>query len=248
MLNQPDKKHLFSVYINNLYNSLNKKKFILKNKELWVRLVKVLRLEEEEIVFFDNKINVKCCITRETFASKDTVFADVIIVSDNIAIKPEITLLCPLLKKEAFEKVLYFAAELGVSKIIPVITAKVHRNWFSEKDIIRFQKIIISAAEQSKNYVIPDLRPSIEFKYLVELEGLNKIVFCEQGRCVSEFITKKEIHDSVMVTLGPEGDFTDLEYKSLTGWDFVSLTPTVLKAEHAVAVGIGLLRSFYKKE
>ncbi len=49
-----------------------------------------------------------------------------------------------------------------------------------------------------------------------------------------------------MAVIGPEGDLTKEEkaYLKEQGFLFCALTPTVLRAQQAVALGLGILRSY----
>lgn len=160
----------------------------------------------------------------------------------------------PTLKKEAYEEALYSLTEIGIQEIQPVITQK-SRNISSAidgKEVIRYEKIIIAAAEQSKNFVLPRLLPTFTFDQLIfKLASIqaNKIFFDVTGQSIGDLIPKLCTEHKtlpIVAMCGPEGDLTAAEKQLLhqAGFTFCSLTPTVLRSQQAVAIGAGILRAF----
>lgn len=51
---------------------------------------------------------------------------------------------------------------------------------------------------------------------------------------------------AIIACAGPEGDLTYEEKMQLTedGFAFCALTPTVLRAQQAIAIGLGAIRSY----
>src|SRR3990167_8684043 len=153
-------KHKFAFFVEDLSKIENS----IKDKELVKRISLVLRLKtEDEIVLFDRKISLDCEIIS---ISKDKIEIKINKKFKIESIKPEINIFIGLLKKESFEEILYSCVELGATSITPLITEKIHKNWWSNKFKERFDKILISAAEQSKNFFIPELNEPIKLSQL----------------------------------------------------------------------------------
>ena len=113
---------------------------------------------------------------------------------------------------------------------------------------------MISAAEQSKNFSFPTLQEPVtlqEYCALTQQEKTDKIFFDPAGEHVAHVI--KKLHTShcsnFVLMVGPEGDLQQEEKKLLHthGFQFCALTPTILRASQAVAISVGIFRSFFKR-
>jgi len=94
------------------------------------------------------------------------------IIQNKNELDVEIYLYCAILKRENFELVAQKTTELGVSKIIPIITDRTVKQGLK---IDRLEKIIREAAEQSGRGRLPDLSEAVELESIMEneLEGVN---------------------------------------------------------------------------
>ncbi|KKP23798.1 MAG: Ribosomal RNA small subunit methyltransferase E [candidate division TM6 bacterium GW2011_GWF2_28_16] len=255
-------KHVFSLYIENLQDLLNKfsSDYIhnsileIKDKSLHTRIIQVLRLDkaDNKVIFFDNNINVLVELLDETFKNNKNILFKILEKNNNKLIKPEI-ILCPsIVKKQALEEILYSAAAMGATEVMPIITQKAYNKFNFEQENSRLNKIMIAACEQSKNYILPVLHePEILEKFsnkINNLNNINKIYFDFDGQIATDIISKINNKNKNYLFFGPESGFTDQEISLLkeNNCESISLTPTILRAEHAVAVGLGLVRSLLK--
>jgi 16S rRNA (uracil1498-N3)-methyltransferase len=167
-----------------------------------------------------------------------------------VALRPSISFLLPLLKRDDYEGALYSLAELGVSSIQPVITQKTHTSW-SDRDADRAERILIAATEQSKNYAMPELKAPISLDKAVQAvdKGSIKVFFDPLGEAF--FSVLRMLHDNqpqhIVLLIGPEGDLSSEEKKMVKekGFIFCALTPTIVRAVQAAALGAGLVRSLF---
>ena len=163
----------------------------------------------------------------------------------NVTITPHITLYQCLTKKTTFEEVVYIVAALGITKIVPVITHKIHSNWWQEKTIERLTSIAISGCEQAKNFVIPTITNPIKFSDKIPFDAhAKKILFEPTGQKLPLVLGQNLDCKSWEIVIGPEGGLTDNEIDILTSQQFIpcSLTPTILRSIDAVTVGLGCMR------
>jgi len=249
-------KHVFACYVKDLSNIFEQQKepdqLELNNIELWQRITGIIRLQaNEEIILFDEKINMLSNLDSKTFVGKKKVFVNILSHEQNQKINPPIILFQGLTKKETFEDIAYSAAALGVSQIQPIISQKISKNWWTEKDSERIMKIMISACEQSKYFVPPTLNPPIKISEITQmLHDQNfKICFDADGEsirkhCKPNSLTQKA---TIVALFGPEGGLSSDEIKTLTdsGFELLRLTPTILRSKEAATVGLGLLRSLF---
>jgi 16S rRNA (uracil1498-N3)-methyltransferase len=165
--------------------------------------------------------------------------------------KPFITLLQALPKGEKFDWIIQKSTELGVSKIIPVITQRTIVNILPsklERRMERWNKIAIEAAKQSLQMDIPQIGELSTFDAsLREVEKHHlSIIPWEQEKELSIRKALKSIDGTVTkvaVFIGPEGGFSPEEVKKAKemGAVSVSLGPRILRTETAAIAVCSIL-------
>ncbi len=251
-------KHLFAIYLKNLsglFVNLQKDQNVkILDKDFYQRITKILRLKPfDHISIFDNDINIEVIIDPRTFEQKKNIFCKIIRINKNKKLMPEI-IFCPaILKRNSFQDIFYIASQMGVNQITPILTDKIQRKWGDHRELEKLNKIMISAAEQSKNFIIPKIQNSILLdSFLHDLNksknrNVKKIVFEVGGKKLFDLLSElqKDKFDKIFVMFGPEGGFTEAEIKLLKENEFevYALTPTILRSVEAVAVGLGSIRS-----
>lgn len=119
----------------------------------------------------------------------------------------------------------------------------------SEKEFERLHRIIVAAAEQSKNFCFPTLHPPVPLERSLNLlqEGDTFIHFDPTG--LPMFAVAQQLKNApqtrTFLMIGPEGDLTSEEQVLIKKHNaiFCALTPTVLRSVQALAIGAGLIRS-----
>ena len=105
-LNKSQKeKHEFALYINSLSALMEKKlpghEVVISDEKVVYRMMFVLRLkDEDECVFFDKNIHIKCVI--KEFIGKKQVKCIIQEKRINTILSPNITFLLPVLKRDDF--------------------------------------------------------------------------------------------------------------------------------------------------
>lgn len=252
---QMSNKHEFAIYFADLLKNYELNKVItLSDKDLCHRIVNILRLQiDEQFIVFDNKQNLLVEIIAIT---KKEIKVKVLRKDLNNTLSPKITMVVSVLKREAFEEAIYYCVEMGANIIQPVITDK-SNNWLTLRHFSeigeRLKRIIISAAEQSKNFKFPELEePKKLGDYLDEIQNstnnAKKIFFDAQGQNLSEIMGKTNQVEELFLLIGPEGDLTPQEKENLkkAQFQFCSLTPTILRAQTAVGLALGMFRTLTK--
>ena len=205
-------------------------------------LREVLRLKPgDEVSVFDGE--GKEFRARVAQARRDSAELD---LDEEIApARPEsplqIELAVALLKGEKFDLVVQKATELGVTKIVPLITRyadiKLRDESDASKRVARWQRIALEAAKQSGRAVVPE----------VSLPVAVSSVFSE--RCL--LFSEKEGHgltqidmDVVTAIIGSEGGWSDeeLEQARAAGARIVTLGGRILRAETAAITAAALLQ------
>jgi len=246
-----NQKHEFAIYYNFSCDITINEYLKIVDEQFHHRLVRVLRLNIDDlIIIFNRDTNISAKIIE---INKKYVLLQVFELRKNIELKPRITMLVSLLKKEAFEEAVYLCTELGANVIQPIVTKKSYQKKFDSKDYDRLHKIIISAAEQSKNFKYPELMDPIHLEDFLKINKVDensvRIFFDSQGSQIESLLNKiVEKKSDIYMLIGPEGDLTNLEKEFLkqAGFIFCSLTPTILRAQIACAVALGSFRAYLK--
>lgn len=151
----------------------------------------------------------------------------------------EITLFAALTKGDKMESVIQKSVELGVHRIVPVLTSRcISRpdSKSAEKKLARYRKIAEQAAMQSQRAIIPVVSAFTELKSAAKtLEKLDlAILFYEGGgKPLRELI--KTSDKSIGIFTGPEGGFEENEVSLLneSGAVTATLGKRILRAETA---------------
>ena len=125
------------------------------------------------------------------------------------------------------------ATEIGIDEITPIICERSERKIIKEE---RLEKVITSAVKQSLTAYHPILNSSISFVDFIKnnKETEKFIAHCMDGEkpYLNDIITT---HQSYLILIGPEGDFTNAELNIAlqNGFKPVTLGKTRLRTETA---------------
>ena len=109
--------HIFAFYFNQTTKLTSQKNiggvWQLDDNVLIHRMAHILRLQEgQEFILFDQQHSMTCQLES---LNQRSVQYKIMTISCNIKHQPEITVLLPLLKREALQEALYAAVELGAA-------------------------------------------------------------------------------------------------------------------------------------
>lgn len=243
--------HLFSFFFPGLSQIRTNRQIRVDNPDIVYRLFGIVRKRAgDQIVLFDNQHNA---LARLDECGKKNALISLEKLMPNQPINPRIMVCVGLTKKAYFEEVVYVCSALGVQTILPILTDQVERNWFSEKDASRLERISITAREQAKSFCPTQILPPVKLSDLGrELSAHNfdgpKILFHKGQEPFWQLAQnlKTKNPDNVTVVFGPEGGLVDTEREALIdnlGFQPHALCPTTLRTEDAVSVAVGALRS-----
>ena len=153
----------------------------------------------------------------------------------------KITLAVALLKGEKFDLVVQKVTELGVVKIVPLITRyadiKLRDASDATKRVARWQRIALEAAKQSGRGLVPEVSAP---------KPLGSVI-----KSASLFFSEREGHgltpietDEITAIIGSEGGWSDeeLEQACAAGAQIVTLGGRILRAETAAITVAALLQ------
>ncbi len=209
-------------------------------------LDRVLRLEKSDLVYL---LNGKGFVAQGEIKSKTKTSAEITILNSSFFEKSKKTILLQsLIKKDAMDLVIEKAQELGVSVLQPVVASRsvvrIKDDKKSQSKLERWKKLAVEAMKQSGNPYLMDVLKPGNFEDV--LSKLNKEKF--------KFILNKDgqelrmIIDSnlsdIFLLVGPEGDFTEEEYREadFNGFRSISLGESRLKSETAAISAISIFK------
>ena len=210
----------------------------LLSKEHTHYLVNVMRAKRGGNVNFFNKNGE--WLSEIVFLEKDRVEVKFLSKIKENTNTLNIELAICLVKKNAMEIILQKATELGIRKIIPIIS---ERTEVKEINFERANKIVIEATEQSNQLEPPQISEILNLKDFLNINR-NKIFFADINSDYS--LEKKDFKEgeTATVLVGPEGDFSPAERELiLNGSTAVpfSLSKNILRTDTAVISAISLV-------
>lgn len=207
--------------------------------------IDVMRLKEgDSVVIFDGTGREFSCSVSGIDAKAKTLTAKIISASNYVGSSAsfEITLAQALPKKSKMDYIVEKATELGVSRIIPVVTERTIVRPDEDgagKKTARWKKIAIEAAKQCRRVSVPEIEDVMLFKDIASLAGSHDL--CLLACLTDKTVPLKEPLASfrsgrIFVMIGPEGDFTPTEIsfmEKIKNCRLVSLGERVLKSDTA---------------
>jgi 16S rRNA (uracil1498-N3)-methyltransferase len=181
-------------------------------------------------------------------ATQKSVTLDIIHISDVSAESPlQITLLQGLLKGAKMDLVVQKATELGVRRIVPVVTERSQLR--ATRKLPRWRKIAEESSRVSGRSFIPEVCGSMQFERLVsgaDAEPVqNGILFWEEGgKALSGITAGIKNSDTISVLIGPEGGFSQKEVSqaSENGIVICTLGKRIVRAETAAISVLAILQ------
>ena len=151
-----------------------------------------------------------------------------------------------LVKKNPMETILQKSTELGVSKIIPIVS---ERTEVKDLNYERARKIVIEATEQSNQLNPPEISEVKKLKdFLKNLDSSTKLLFADVN---SQTILKNDNikkGEALSILIGPEGDFSPAERESILKVPDVksfTISKNILRSDTAVITAISLVNFVY---
>ena len=207
-------------------------------------LSRVLRLSSGATVFtFDGLGNeFKCEVTE---VNKKSVLLSIIgTVTDPVESPLNLTLGQAILQNDKFDLIVQKATELGVTRIVPLITefCEFRKVAGNEQRLLRWRKIALEATKQCGRRILTEIAdPQTFADFCQHQPNTLRLIFSEQGggklRSLSET-------NSISVVIGPKGGWsqTELSIAEENNFTAIYLGNRILKAETAAITATALLQ------
>lgn len=211
---------------------ISKAKIEIRDQELVHQINRVLKLRVgEQIIFGDGKGSEALSVLETV--SKSLIEAKVISHTQNENEPTKsVTLYLAILKKDNFELAIQKAVEVGIARIVPVLTERTVKIGVNEE---RMKTIIREAAEQSGRGIVPELAEVVTFEQaLAECQADETFFFDLTGESFEQATTAQ----ATALFIGPEGGFTpeEVTLAKEKGCMIANLGPLTLRGETAAIV------------
>jgi 16S rRNA (uracil1498-N3)-methyltransferase len=214
------------------------------NREESHHLTKVLRLSRgDEVLVFDGR-------GREYRGRVSTVEKSAVRIAVDTEVQPaapesplSITLCSTVLPGEKYDLVVQKAVELGVVRIVPLITARCEvRSKDAAKRLERWRRIAMEATKQCGRATLMAVAEPVEFPAVIGCaDAARTIMFSERD---GTSLTASFAGDELTVLIGPKGGWEDAELERAreAGVALVTLGGRILRAETAAIALTALLQ------
>lgn len=163
-----------------------------------------------------------------------------------------------LIRFEKFEWILEKATELGVTKIIPLITARTEAKWSqaAEAKRDRWEKILVESIKQCRRLHLPCLAKSVRFEEGVSHARADLKILLSEKPDTPSFKSAFQKHEAfsavaqrlkpelkVILAIGPEGGWSkeELVHAEASGFTPASMGTAILRAETAAVAGLSIV-------
>jgi 16S rRNA (uracil1498-N3)-methyltransferase len=159
----------------------------------------------------------------------------------------QMILCAAIVKFDHFEWMIEKATELGVARIVPMISVRTERGLdkAAPKRLERWRRIGLEASQQSRRAHLPDIHEPERWGDALATAAEHRYALDEDNRrpLPSAFPAQRHAADSVAILIGPEGGWTEEERSEFiaAGWAPVSLGPSILRAETAALAALAVV-------
>ncbi len=215
----------------------------LENKQVHY-LINVMRKKIDDSILVFNSVNGEF-LAKISEIYKNTIIIDIIKKIRDVKIENDIWLLFAPVKKSPTEYIVQKATELGVSKIIPIIT---ERTITKNLNLNRMQDIAIESSEQCDRITIPEICAVKKLKDLILNWDNDRIIFFCDETIRNNDVVKIDFQNLSTksfgaILVGPEGGFSANETNYLREKKFIrpiDLGPRILRSDTAVIAALSL--------
>jgi 16S rRNA (uracil1498-N3)-methyltransferase len=211
------------------------------------RLVSVLRLRDgAPVVLFDGSGHDWPGVLELSRGSATVALGEPVLVGNESPL--QVTLAQAIARGEKMDLILQKASELGVARIVPIVTERTEVRLDAERRSRRtehWRRVIVSACEQSGRARLPMLEAPVElseFAAEAARSGVRRFALDpESGGPLSQ-VPRGE---AVVIVVGPEGGLGDRDRAALTaaGFGALRLGPRILRTETAGLAALAALQA-----
>jgi len=224
---------------------------VLLPEQAGEHVARVLRLEHgHPLILFNG--DGRECDARLTMLAKRSVTAEIIEVRDVDRESPlQLTLAQSIARGEKMDWILQKATELGVARIVPLVTERTEVKLDedrAERRLAHWTNVIAGACEQSGRNRLPLLQAPQRLDRwigsLVDDEAMRLALLPEGNVQLRQL---PAMHKGATLAVGPEGGFSEHDIAMLNQGGFLGLRlgPRILRTETAGIAALAALQAVY---
>lgn len=165
---------------------------------------------------------------------------------------PPLVLGQALLKGERMDWVIQKATELGIARMVPLVTKQTvvrPRTGRIDAQQERWERIALEAAQQSERWDIPTMEKPCDLGEFCQAQAsaAARLILQERGvkHGLSSVSLPREPTATIVLVVGPEGGWREdeLAVTATSGFTPVSLGERILRAETATLAALAILQS-----
>lgn len=234
---------------------------VLKGQDVH-HILHVMRLGLGDKIICSNGAG-RTVLAKLTEVSKERILCQIVEeIETSHELPLQITIAQSLPKGDKLEWILQKGTELGAHRFIPFSSSRTivrYDRKKEEKKRERWQRIVKESAEQAHRDYLPRVEPIASWADLLDLKADCKLVAYEglshsEQKLPTAFVqalaelTKAEEKD-LLVVIGPEGGFEELEIRQLmeAGFKTISLGRRILRTETAALYVLAALSFYYEQ-
>jgi 16S rRNA (uracil1498-N3)-methyltransferase len=159
----------------------------------------------------------------------------------------QMILCAAIVKFDHFEWMIEKATELGVTRIVPMVSVRTERGLdrAAPKRLERWRRIGLEASQQSRRAHLPEIDEPAAWREALGIAAAYRYALDENTTrpLPTAFPAERRAEDSVALLIGPEGGWTEEERCEFiaAGWAPVSLGPSILRAETAALAALAVV-------
>jgi 16S rRNA (uracil1498-N3)-methyltransferase len=216
-----------------------------------IHIKKVLRLKIGDTIIVSDGCGTDYLVKIKEI-DDSCVYADIIHTMVNLTEPPiDIVLFQGVPKSDKMDFIIQKSVELGVRKIIPVITertiVRIDNKKDAQKKHERWNRISLEASKQCNRGFVPEVSMPVCYEEAFNhMNDSDLIIIPYEKETAGSFkkILKNNIDiKSVSVIVGPEGGFTEKEVEKALGYgaNAITLGPRILRTETAGITVLSIL-------
>jgi len=210
--------------------------------------VQVLRLKQGDKVRLFNGLGFECDAELIDVTKRESRVSLRSAITNNNESPLNITLLQGISRGERMDYALQKAVELGVNRVIPVVTERCNvqlSGGREDKRLSHWQGVIVSACEQSGRSLLPSLTNVMQLdEALLEIDVPCKLVL---DPLASTGFNDIKQQSKIALLIGPEGGLSEQEIQqaTMTGFQSIRFGPRILRTETATAAALAVVQSLW---
>ena len=227
-------------------NQLNKNVVTISGSDVH-HIKDVMRMHSgDKIICSCDEVAYLCVIEEISNVVRCSILED---ITKNTSLNGKVTIAQGLVRREKTEEVVRRLTELGCSNYIPLIMKRsiIKIDKINDFKLDRYQKIIKEASEQSQRNDLMKISGVKSINDLIkELNDYDLLLLAdanEDNSMLKDIDFVANHYQNILVVIGPEGGFDDLEKEILinNGFKVVSFGARVLRTETAPLYAMSVL-------